>query len=101
MTVNKWHIIPPQGTGVPYSNKVIKGDHPYFIMSLLTNQFCVIEPSTSEVLKKFKTFDKALDFAQDAFRSTGYKVVCQLDLDADNDGSRAWNVVKHVCFVKV
>ena len=70
-------------------------------MSILTNQFCVIEPSTSEVLKKFKTFDAAVDFAEDAFISTGYKVVCQLDIDADNDGSKSWNVAKHVVFAKV
>ncbi len=67
-------------------------------MTALTNQFCVIEPSTSKVLEKFNTLISAVEYAKKVYISTGFsrKVVCQLDIDADGDGSCSWNVVKQV-----
>jgi len=64
--------------------------------------FSVIQDSTSKVLDQFTNLESAVDFANKTFINEGNVLsVCQLDSDADGDGSRAWSVIKRISFVKL
>ncbi len=72
-------------------------------MNSPAKKFAVVNNLDHTFIKEdLTTLESAIQFAEKAYlKDFNSKSVCQLDLDADRDGSMAWVVVKRICYVEV